>query len=163
MKKRYRDENGRLIVSLEELRELTKKEGKEYYQIGKTYRYHGDGEIYEYVSNDGGLMTFESDMKAFFIAEESCGTFLPDIASDGEAIELVEIEEEGEVRTMGKNDLLLLAKRIFDNVSDGYDDEEEREETEKRLFNELSDLPENSLIKAALQSLCERVEDLQEL
>lgn len=161
MKKRYRDENGTLTVSLEELRELTEKEGKEYYQIGKTYRYHG--EIYEYVSNDDGLMTFESDMKAFFIAEESCGTFLPDIASDGEAIELVEIEEEEEVRAMGKNDLLLLAKRIFDNVSDGYDDEEEREETEKRLFNELSDLPENSLIKAALQSLCERVEDLQEL
>ena len=58
MKKRYRDENGRLIVSLEELRELTEKEGKEYYQIGKTYRYHGDGEIYEYVSNDGGVMMF---------------------------------------------------------------------------------------------------------
>ena len=55
-----------------------------------------------------------------------------------------------------------LARMIFDALSDGYDDEESREETETALYNELSQLPGNSLIKIALQQLCERIEDLEE-
>ena len=55
-----------------------------------------------------------------------------------------------------------LAKRIFDCLSDGYDDEEFREETETALYNELSQIPNDSFIKAALLRLCERVEELEE-
>lgn len=55
-----------------------------------------------------------------------------------------------------------LAKMIVDALSDGYDDEEYREETETDLCNELSQLPGNGLIRIALQRLCERVEDLEE-
>ena len=55
-----------------------------------------------------------------------------------------------------------LAKRIFDCLSDGYDDEEFREETETALYNELSQISNDSLIKAALLRLCERVEELEE-
>lgn len=53
-----------------------------------------------------------------------------------------------------------LSRMIFDALSDGYDDEENREETGIALYNELSQLPGNSVIRIALQRLCERVEEL---
>lgn len=53
-----------------------------------------------------------------------------------------------------------LAKRIFDCLSDGHDDEEYREETETKLYNELSQIS-NGSIKAAFVKLCERIEELE--
>ena len=55
-----------------------------------------------------------------------------------------------------------LAKRICDCLSDGYDDEENREGTEIALYNELSQISNDSFIKAELLRLCERVEELEE-
>lgn len=55
-----------------------------------------------------------------------------------------------------------LAKRIFDCLSDGYDDEEFREETETALYNELSQISNDSFVKATLLRLCERVKELEE-
>lgn len=55
-----------------------------------------------------------------------------------------------------------LAKRICDCLSDGYDDEESREETETALYKELLLIDTDSFIKAALIKLCERVEELEE-
>ena len=54
-----------------------------------------------------------------------------------------------------------LTKRIIDCISDGYDDEEYREETETELYNELSQLNNDSYIKIALLKLCETVEELE--
>lgn len=54
-----------------------------------------------------------------------------------------------------------LAKRIFDCISDGYDDEEYREETEIELYNELSQIDSSSFIKASFERLCERIEELE--
>lgn len=54
-----------------------------------------------------------------------------------------------------------LARRIFDCLSDGYDDEELRDDTENILYNELSQISDDSFIKSALLRLCERVEDLE--
>lgn len=59
--------------------------------------------------------------------------------------------------TMSSSDL---TKRIIDSLSDGYDDEENREEEERNLYGEISLLPGDSLIRASLERLCERVEDL---
>lgn len=53
-----------------------------------------------------------------------------------------------------------LVKRIIDCLSDGYDDEENREETETALYNELSQIGNDSFIKVALLRLCERVEEI---
>lgn len=53
-----------------------------------------------------------------------------------------------------------LAKRIFDCLSDGYDDEEYREQTEMELYNELSQISDGS-IKVAFIRLCERAEELE--
>lgn len=55
-----------------------------------------------------------------------------------------------------------LARMIFDALSDGYDDEETREETEVALYNELSQLSGDSFIRVALQRLCERIEELED-
>lgn len=55
-----------------------------------------------------------------------------------------------------------LAKRIVDCISDGYDDEEIREETEMKLYNELSQLNNDNPIKTALIKLCEAIEECQE-
>ena len=54
-----------------------------------------------------------------------------------------------------------LAKRIIDCISDGYDDEEIREETETKLYNELSQIDNDNPIKAALNKLCETIEELE--
>ena len=50
-----------------------------------------------------------------------------------------------------------LAKRIIDCISDGYDDEEYREEAMQSLVAEL-DQGELNNVKAALRELCSRVE-----
>lgn len=54
-----------------------------------------------------------------------------------------------------------LANRIIDCLSDGYDDEEYREETEDLLYDSLSQLDKNDPIKAVLIELCETIEELE--
>lgn len=55
-----------------------------------------------------------------------------------------------------------LARMIVDALSDGYDDEENREEAETALYNELSQLSGTSITRTALQRLCSRIEDLED-
>lgn len=54
-----------------------------------------------------------------------------------------------------------LAERIIDCISDGYDDEENKEEAENLLCNSLSQLDKDDPIKAALIRLCEAIEELE--
>lgn len=54
---------------------------------------------------------------------------------------------------------LILANRIFNCLSDGYD--VHMEETVKALYNELSQIPGDSFVKAVLVRLCERIEKLE--
>ena len=54
-----------------------------------------------------------------------------------------------------------LAVRIFDCVSDGYDDEEHRENVVTELYNELSQIDSDNVIKNVLVALCERIEELE--
>lgn len=55
-----------------------------------------------------------------------------------------------------------LANRIIDCLSDGYDDEEHREETEILLCNSLFQLDKDDPIRIALTRLCETIEEYQE-
>lgn len=55
-----------------------------------------------------------------------------------------------------------LSSKIIDCLSDGYDDEENRDEEEAFLYSELSQLSGDSIIRIALQRLCERIEELEE-
>lgn len=54
-----------------------------------------------------------------------------------------------------------IVEMIFNALSDGYDNEEERPETVAELAAELDKLEEGTTLKAALIALCETVEDLQ--
>ena len=54
-----------------------------------------------------------------------------------------------------------LAYRIFDCISDGYDDEEQKGDIVNRLIDELSN-DGNEIIKASFVALCERIEELEQ-
>lgn len=54
-----------------------------------------------------------------------------------------------------------LSKKIIDCLSDGYDDEENREEEESILFDEVSQLNGDSIIRVVLRRLCERIDELE--
>ena len=58
------------------------------------------------------------------------------------------------------NKRLELASRICDCISDGYDDEELREDAENDLYGELEE--STDFIAKVLERLCERIEDLEE-
>lgn len=55
----------------------------------------------------------------------------------------------------------MLSERIFDCLSDGYDDEEFRELEISKLYNEISQLDGNSTLRAVLSALCDRIEELE--
>ena len=55
-----------------------------------------------------------------------------------------------------------LSERIFDCLSDGYDDEEFREENINDLYNEISQLDGESTLRAVLSALCDRIEEMEE-
>lgn len=54
-----------------------------------------------------------------------------------------------------------LAEKVVDCLSDGYDDEENRDETENLLYNILSQISNDNPIKIVLVRLCETIEELQ--
>ena len=88
--KRYRDENGRLVESLEEIKKETAPVAAQYYQIGMIYQYAVDGREYVYLENDDCLAYFQSfDGYNLFIPIDSLGTFLPGVADDDRALVLV--------------------------------------------------------------------------
>ena len=54
-----------------------------------------------------------------------------------------------------------LAETIFDCLSDGYDDEENRDEIENLLYDSLWQISNDNPIKIVLVRLCETIEELQ--
>lgn len=54
-----------------------------------------------------------------------------------------------------------LAEKVVDCLSDGYDDEENRDEAENLLYDSLSQISNDNPIKIVLIRLCEMIEELQ--
>ena len=54
-----------------------------------------------------------------------------------------------------------LAEKIVDCLSDGYHDEENRDEIENLLYDSLSQISNDNPIKIVLVRLCETIEELQ--
>lgn len=54
-----------------------------------------------------------------------------------------------------------LSQKVFCALSDRYNDEEGRKQSEKELYNELSQISGNSAIRIALYRLCEKIEELE--
>lgn len=95
--KRFRDKNGQLNMSTDEVATLTLAEANVYYTHGTKYEYEGktykcnrfndNGEIQaivKFTSDDGFELNCDSD---------KLGTFLPDVASDG--LEILKVYDIG--------------------------------------------------------------------
>lgn len=54
-----------------------------------------------------------------------------------------------------------LAEKVVGCLSDGYDDEENRDEAENLLYDSLSQISNDNSIKIVLIRLCETIEELQ--
>lgn len=92
--KRYRNENGQLTMTIDQIKKETAAEAASYYRPSSIYQNAADGREYVYllpVPGDGELAHFQSfDGYNLFIPVDSLGTFLPDVASEG--MELIFVE-----------------------------------------------------------------------
>ena len=88
--KRFRNADGKLNVTFEELKTATAQEAASYYQIGAIYKNADDNREYVYLENDDCLAYFQSfDGYNLFIPVDSLGTFLPEVADDDRVLVLV--------------------------------------------------------------------------
>ena len=92
--KRYRNENGQLTMTLDQIKKETAAEAANYYRPGNIYQNAEDDREYVYLAptpEDGELAHFQSfDGYNLFIPVDSLGTFLPDVAS--KEMELIFVE-----------------------------------------------------------------------
>lgn len=89
MIKRFRTSGGKLSCTLAELKEKTMPEAFEYYVPGRLYVYHGKTYILDNLGLTGKCAVFinvSPNGDRLLVASSSLGTFLPDVASDGEEI-----------------------------------------------------------------------------
>ena len=88
--KRFRDADGKLNITFEELKTTTAREAASYYQIGEIYKNADDGREYVYLANEDCLAHFQSfDGYNLFIPIDALGSFLPDVADDDRVLEIV--------------------------------------------------------------------------
>ena len=94
MKKRFRDENGKLTMRIAEIARATFDEAMDYYRTGNIYLNKADGREYVllmWVPGDGELAHFQSfDGYNIFVPLDRLGTFLPDVADAG--MELIKVD-----------------------------------------------------------------------
>lgn len=92
--KRYRNENGQLTMTLDQIKKETAVEAANYYRPGNIYQSAADDREYVYLAptpEDSELAHFQSfDGYNLFIPVDSLGTFLPDVASKGKELIFVE-------------------------------------------------------------------------
>lgn len=79
--KRFRDEHGKLTERVEDIARATLAEARNYYIDGD--RYESNGKIYTFRITKENMMFEASDGTKLFVAPELLGTYLPDIASEG--------------------------------------------------------------------------------
>lgn len=91
--KRYRDAAGKLTMTIDKIAAATLDEAREYYQDGERYIYEGRAyTLRRYTSTDAHGDTVETaqfvgiDGYNLFTDPARLGTFLPDVASDGQEI-----------------------------------------------------------------------------
>lgn len=89
--KRYRNAKGELTRSIKEIEKETLAEARKYYRLGSIYFNNADKREYVLIENDKMLAHFKSfEGYNLFIPVASLGTFLPDVATTGEELLLVE-------------------------------------------------------------------------
>ena len=95
--KRYRDENGKLIITLNEIKSLTRDEADNYYVDGGKYTFEGKAyTMRRFMDKDTNgdalevIRLVNEDGFGPFFCPDGLGTWLPDVASDGN--EMVRID-----------------------------------------------------------------------
>lgn len=97
--KRFRNKNGELTMSIDQIKKETRGEALDYYRPGKIYLNAKDGREYVYITPDS-LAHFQSfDGYNLFIPLDSLGTFLPGVASAGMELALV-VDDPEELETL---------------------------------------------------------------
>lgn len=91
MSLRFRDENGCLTISTDEIAKATLAEARSYYQDGAYYIFLG--RLYIFCEEDCCFISTNPG-KFITVNSESLGTFLPDVASDGLAFILAPDQEK---------------------------------------------------------------------
>lgn len=86
MRKRFRDTKGRLTASPGDIARVTSQEAADYYHSGALYLYQGR----EYTYDPDQACFHSFDGYRLFVAPETLGTFLPDVASEGSEIAFLE-------------------------------------------------------------------------
>lgn len=87
--KRYRDASGKLTRRILDICRETAAEASEYYQEGRSYAYRGRVYVLHFVgSNEAEAVARFSGAGGYdlFVDPGRLGTFLPDVASDGNEI-----------------------------------------------------------------------------
>lgn len=90
--KRFRDKNGQLTKSIEAIKKRTQKEASNYYKPGHIYLNNEDGREYVLLMPEDEICAHFKSFDGYnvFIPFDSLGTFLPDVADDGNEIIFVE-------------------------------------------------------------------------
>lgn len=79
------------MIGIIEIKRKTAAEARDYYKIGSIYTSMENNREYVYTENDGLLAHFQSfEGYNLFIPLDSLGTFLPDVADEGNELIFVE-------------------------------------------------------------------------
>ena len=79
--RRFRDENGKLTDSVEEIAKKTLAEARNYYVADEVYEQKG--KLYIFRQNKENSLFEGMDGERIFVVPERLGTYLPDVASEG--------------------------------------------------------------------------------
>lgn len=98
--KRFRNENGKLAMPINEINKITYEEARKYFTVGSIFMDMSDGQKYVLCPTQGETADFcTATGKTLIIPLESLGSFLPDVASDG--MELIKInDDEPKIKTV---------------------------------------------------------------
>lgn len=97
--KRFRDENGKLTEKVEEIAKQTFAEARNYYIDGD--RYENNGKIYTFRVTEENMLFEGQGGEKLFVAPEMMGTYLPDVASEGNSFVKVPMSQTLKNLTLG--------------------------------------------------------------
>ena len=98
--RRFRDEHGKLNEPVEEIAKKTLLEARNYYINGD--KYENNGKMYTFRVTEQNLYFEGKDGEKLFVAPELMGTFLPDVATEGNSFVKVPLSQTQSSLTLGE-------------------------------------------------------------
>ena len=97
--RRFRDENGKLTEKVEEIAKKTLPEARNYYINGD--KYENNGKIYTFRVTEENMLFEGQNGERLFVAPEMMGTYLSDVASEGNSFVKVPMSQTLTNLTLG--------------------------------------------------------------